>query len=258
VDFPIDTHRAKRRKYLDRRVDRYLAISSGVERCLLNGGVKPERIRRVPSGIDLSRFERVSADTEWRKSLELPEGRVLMGSVAALAPHKDQPTLLQAFARMLRMGIDAHLVILGEGGQRRRLESLCLELGVGDRVIMPGFTREVLPRMLCFDLFVLSSHLEGLGTAILDAMALGLSVVATRTGGIPDAVIEGETGRLVPPRDVEGMAHAMAAMARDPELRRRMGDAGRERVRAHFDVRRTVELTMEAYAELGPGSLAGN
>jgi glycosyltransferase involved in cell wall biosynthesis len=238
-------------------VDRYLAISSGVERCLLDGGVEAGRIRRVPSGIDLGRFEKVLADREWRESLGLPQERVLMGSVAALAPHKDQPTLLQAFARMMRMGIDAHLVILGEGGQRRRLEALALELGLQDRVSMPGFTREVLPRMRSFDLFVLSSHLEGLGTAILDAMALGLAVVATRTGGIPDAVVDGETGRLVPPRDVEGMAHAMAAMARDPEARQRMGEAGRERVRQHFDVRRTVELTLEAYSELLEGALAG-
>jgi glycosyltransferase involved in cell wall biosynthesis len=258
VDFPIDTHRAKRRKYLDRRVGLYLAISSGVERCLLDGGVEPQRIRRVPSGIDLGRFEEVPVDHAWRESLSLPAGRILMGSVAALAPHKDQSTLLRAFARMLRMGIDAQLVILGEGGQRRQLESMRQELGLEDRVLMPGFTREILPRMRAFDLFVLSSHLEGLGTAILDAMALGLAVVATRTGGIPDAVVDGVTGQLVPPRDVEGMAHAMAAMARDPGARQGMGEAGRQRVREHFDVRRTVDLTVAAYEALLGHRLAGD
>ena len=250
VDFAVGQDALGRRKYLSRRVDRYLAISSQVERMLRQAGVPATRIRRIPSGVDLRRFEGVSPDETWRAELGLPEGRALVGSVAALADHKDQVTLLRAFARLRRMGVDAQLVILGEGSERPRLEALRSELGLDERVLLPGFTRGILEKMLCFDFFVLSSKLEGLGTAILDAMALGLAVVATRAGGIPDAVVHEETGLLVPVGDVEGLAQAMAALLRDPHLRKRYGEAGRQRVREHFDVRRTVESTLQVYREI--------
>jgi len=256
VDFVPSATRLNRWKYRNARVDRYLAISSGVERVLLSSGVPKERIARVPSGIDLARFEGLSPDRAWRESLDLPPGRKLVGSIAALAPHKDQPTLLRAFARLLRMGIDAQLIIFGEGSERARLEELRGQLGLAERVLLPGFVAEPLPRAACFDLFVLSSAEEGLGTAILDAMAMRQAVVATAAGGIPDAVADRETGRLVPPKDVEGLAQAMAALLRDPELTRRYGQAGRKRVEEHFEVHRTVELTLSAYRDLAKPSLA--
>ncbi len=250
VDFAVGKDAAGQRKYLSRRVDCYLAISSQVETVLREAGVPAARIRRVPSGVDLRRFEGLSADEEWRARLGLPEGRALVGSVAALADHKDQVALLRSFARLRRMGVDAHLVILGEGSERPRLEALRSELGLDERVSLPGFSRHILEKMLCFDLFVLSSKLEGLGTAILDAMALGLAVVATRAGGIPDAVVHEETGLLVPVGDVEGLAQAMASLLRDPARRRNFGEAGRRRVREHFDVRRTIERTLQVYREI--------
>jgi glycosyltransferase involved in cell wall biosynthesis len=256
VDFVPASSATNRWKYRNKHVDRYLAISSGVERVLLASGVSKERIRRVPSGIDLARFADLSPDTAWRKSLGLPEGRKLVGSIAALAPHKDQVILLKAFARMLRMGTDAQLVIFGEGSERARLEDLRQQLGLQERVLLPGFVKEPLSRAACFDLFVLSSVEEGLGTAILDAMAMRQAVVATAAGGIPDAVVDRETGRLVPPKDVEGLAHAMASLLKDPALARRYGEAGRKRVEEHFEVRRTVSLTLAAYRELEAPSLA--
>ena len=250
VDFPVAGGEASRHKYLSQRVDRYLAISSQVEEMLRAGGVPAGRIRRIPSGIDLQRFENLQADEAWRASLGLPPGRALVGSVAALADHKDQPTLLKAFARMMRMGVDAQLVILGEGGERAKLEALRAQLGLEDRVLLPGFTRGILEKMLCFDFFVLSSKMEGLGTAILDAMALGLAVVATRAGGIPDAVVHEETGLLLPVGDVEGLAQAMTSFLRERERSQRFGTAGRRRVQEHFDVRQTVEDTLAVYREI--------
>jgi glycosyltransferase involved in cell wall biosynthesis len=250
VAFAVGENYASRRKYRSQRVDLYLAISAKVEAALRQGGVEAKRIRRVPSGIDLERLARVRADEVWRASLDLTEGCALVGSVSALDAKKDQVTLLRAFARMLRMGIDARLVILGEGKERARLEALRDELGLRDRVLLPGFVQDPLPRAACFDLFVLTPRQEGLGTAILDAMALGQPVVATAVGGILDVVVEGETGRLVPPADGEGLAQAMASLLRDASLARRLGKAGQRRVRELFDVRRTVALTLDAYHEI--------
>ncbi len=249
VDFAVGGNPLSRWKYLNRRVHRYLAISSAVETALLNAGVEPQRIRRVPSGIDLSRFTDVQPARRWRAKLGLKPSELLFGNVAALAPHKDHATLLDAFARFLERGGKAKLVILGEGELRPSLEKQIERLGLTDSVHLAGFVDDVLERMWEFDLFVLSSYLEGLGTSILDAMALGLPVVATRTGGIVDAVDHGVTGLLVPPRSPEEMATALLTMEKNVERRREMGHAGRERV-ADFDVQRTVELTLDAYREL--------
>jgi glycosyltransferase involved in cell wall biosynthesis len=249
VDFPVGRGWWGRRKYRSRRVRAYLAISSAVERELREGGVAPQRIHRVSSGIDLTRFDSVETDPQWRQRLGLAPGELLLGSVAALAPHKDQDTLLRAFAEFRARGGRGKLLILGEGELRERLERTRQRLGLEDEVAMPGFVDPVLPVMKSFDIFVLSSCLEGLGTAILDAMALGLPVVATRTGGIVDAVAEERSGLLVPPRDASALASALLRLQSDAETRRRMGEDALDRVQ-DFDVRRTVERTIDVYDDV--------
>ena len=249
VDFPVATNWLSRRKYLSPANNLYLAISSGVEHELLAGGIAATRIRRVPSGIDFTRFDGVKPDHEWRASLGVARGQTLFGSVAALAPHKDQATLLDAFAHYRRQGGQGLLVILGEGELRSALEAQRARLGLEEEILLPGFTDEVLPKLASFDVFVLSSNLEGLGTSILDAMALGRCVVATRTGGIPDAVIDNKTGLLAPVGDAAAFAAAMDKVDRDLGLRQRLADGARRHVQS-FDVRETVQSTMHAYDEV--------
>jgi glycosyltransferase involved in cell wall biosynthesis len=253
VDFRVDGSWLRRRKYRSRRVDRYLAISSAVELELLRAGVPPARIRRVPSGIDFSRFEGLIPDGRLRESLGLAAHALLFCNVAALAPHKDQATLLRAFAAYRQRGGDGHLLILGEGELRAPLERLRAELKLGACVHMPGFAAEVLPKLAGCDVFVLSSRTEGLGTSVLDAMALGRCVLATRAGGIPDAVEDGHSGLLVPPEDPAALAEAMLRLAHDEALRHRLADRARESVR-RFDVRETVRSTHAVYAELWGGT----
>ena len=142
-------------------------------------------------------------------------------------------------------------MILGEGELRQGLEELRDELSLTGSVFMPGFTSEVLPRVMASDVFVMSSVTEGLGTSILDAMALARPVIASRAGGIVDAVEDGQTGLLVPPRDPSKLADALRHLQDSAPSRQRMGLAGRQKVE-DFDVRRTVELTLAAYQELYP------
>ena len=249
VDFPLGRGWTGRRKYLNRRVDRYLAISSAVETELLRGGIEASRIRRVPSGVDLSRFEAVEPDLRWRAGFDLSPGQLLFCNVAALAPHKDHTTLIRAFRRFLDLGGSGKLVILGEGELRSRLETLRSQLGLGADVLMPGFEAAILPRLKAADIFVMSSKTEGLGTSILDAMALARPVIASRAGGIVDAVEHDRTGLLVPPEDPDALARALLHLQGSASSRQRMGLAGLEKVE-EFDVRRTVDLTLAAYAEL--------
>lgn len=249
VDFPVGVGRLSRWKYLSHRIDRYLAISSAVEWELTRAGVAPDRIRRVPSGIDFSRFEDVEPDAGWRMRLGLEPGELLFCNVAALAPHKDQATLLAAFRHFLDSGGSGKLVILGEGELREDLERQKRQLGLDDDVFLPGFTGEVLPKIRACDVFVMSSSTEGLGTSILDAMALARPVVATSAGGIVDAVAHEETGLLVPPGDARAFARALQDLQESAATRQRMGLAGLRKVE-EFDLRHTVRRTISAYQEL--------
>ncbi len=114
-------------------------------------------------------------------------------------------------------------------------------------MLLAGFRPDVLSLHKAFDIFVMSSVTEGLGTSLLDAMAAGKPIVATRTGGIPEVVVEGETGFLVPPRDHEAMAEAIVRLLQDEPLRRQMGNAGRARARSLFSTERMVQNTLQVY-----------
>ena len=145
---------------------------------------------------------------------------------------------------------DARLVILGEGELRPQLEHQVKHLHLEKHVVLPGFRADVLSLIKSFDLFVLSSETEGLGTSLLDAMAAGKACVGTRVGGIPEVVDDGGTGLLVPPHDPPALARAIVRLLKDPTFRTRMGEAGLERVRTHFSVEKMVEGTLAAYTWL--------
>ena len=130
---------------------------------------------------------------------------------------------------------------------RPALERQIKSLSLTKRVLLPGFREDVLSLMKSADLFVMSSVTEGLGSAVLDAMAMGLAVVGTTAGGIPEAVVPGVTGELVPPADAKLLAAAMIRLLKDPELCREYGRAGRDHVARHFGVDKLVEGTLECY-----------
>jgi glycosyltransferase involved in cell wall biosynthesis len=142
---------------------------------------------------------------------------------------------------------DARFVILGEGVERSGLERQIKELHLDKHVVLPGFHSDILAFIRAFDLFVMPSLSEGLGTSLLDAMASSKAIVASKTGGIPEVVVHGETGLLVPPRDHHALAEAIVRLLKDPNLRERMGHTGLERVKRVFSADRMVEQTLEVY-----------
>jgi glycosyltransferase involved in cell wall biosynthesis len=248
-DFPVGKSWWGRRKGPDRRIDRYLPNSSAAKSNLARAGVSTDSMLLVPHGIDFTRFADVQPDLGWRLHFGLEPGELLFTNVAALAPRKDQPTLLRAFRRFLDLGGQGKLVVLGEGESRPGLERLKRQLGLQDHAFLPGFEPEILPKMRAADVFVASDRTDGLGSAILDAMALARPVVATSAGGIVDAVDQGETGILAPPEEPAALARGMLDLQQSAASRQRMGLAGQRKVE-QFDVRRTVELTLAAYREL--------
>lgn len=245
VDFHIRGNAFSRWKY--RRVDRFICASSAIRDMLAGDGVPPERTTVVHEGIDIDRIERAPA-LNLHREFDLPPGCPIAGNVAALAPHKGQRHLVDAAEQLVREIPDARVVIVGGGELAGSLARRIRRLHLDGRVILTGFRSDVPAVLKGLDLFVMSSVTEGLGTSVLDAMAAGLAVVGTRAGGIPESVVDGETGLLVPPGDAPALSRAIADLLRNAEKRRAFGAAGRRRARAAFSAERMVDETAAVYA----------
>ena len=248
VDFHLQGNAFSQWKY--RQVDGFIAASGAIRDILVHDGIPAGRVVVVHDGIDVEKIaHRPAADLH--AEYWLPHGVPVIVNVGALVGHKGQKYLVDAMPLVLRSVPDAHLVILGEGELRPALERQVKHLSLEKRVLLPGFREDVLSLMKSADLFVMSSITEGLGSAVLDAMAMGLAVVGTRAGGIPEAVVPGETGELVEPAEPAPLAAALVKLLKDPALRRAYGEAGRQRVADHFDVEHLVTGTLSAYERLG-------
>jgi glycosyltransferase involved in cell wall biosynthesis len=244
VAFHLKGNTFSRWKY--HQVDCFVAASNAIRHTLIEDGIDPGRIVTVYEGIDVHRVQLEPA-ANIHAEFWLPTHAPIVGAVAALTQEKGHKYLIDAAALVIREVPEAHFVILGEGDLRPALERQVKELRLDKHVLLPGFRPDVLSFIRSFDLFVMSSLAEGLGTSLLDAMALSKATVATDTGGIPEVVVEGETGLLVPPRDHRALADAVIRLLKDPVKRGQMGAAGLARVTRVFSAERMVEKTLEVY-----------
>lgn len=244
VDFHIRGNALSRWKY--RQVDLFICASDAIRRMLVADGIPEARAITVHEGIDIGRVD-AAPPALLHEEFWLPHEAPVIGNVAALVPHKGQRHLIDAAALVVRQVPDARFVIAGEGEQREALERQIREHGLEKHVFLAGFRPDVLSLHKRFDIFVLSSITEGLGTSLLDAMACGKPVVATTAGGIPEVVKDGDTGILVPPRDRAALAAALVRLLKDGDLRARLGAAGRALARERFSAERMVVETREAY-----------
>ncbi|MGH3104853.1 MAG: glycosyltransferase family 4 protein [Gaiellaceae bacterium] len=222
---------------LARRAERVIAITESLRRFTVEQvGLPPGKVTTIHYGLDAP--PRPWAPTE----LELPEGAIV-SAVARLVPQKGIDVAVQAMA-----GVDATLVVLGEGPERSRLESLARNLGV--RLLLPGRVGDVDFVLQRADVLVHPARWEGFGLALLEAMLAELPVVATRVSSIPEIVTDGETGLLVAPDDPDSLAAALRRLLADPGLRSRLGTAGRARARESFSVERMARRTLAIYGEV--------
>jgi glycosyltransferase involved in cell wall biosynthesis len=247
VDFHLKGNSFSRWKY--RQVDCFIAASDAIRRMLVGDGVPEDRTVTVHEGIDVDHVVAVPA-VNVHEAFFLPHGAPVVGNVAALVPHKGQRYLIDAAHRVVQQVPDARFVILGEGELREHLEKQVHEHHLEKHVLLPGFRTDVLGCIKGFDLFVMSSVTEGLGTSLLDAMAAARPIVATTAGGIPEIVEDGVNGLLVPPRDAHALADAIVRALNDQALRRKMGAAGFARVSERFTVERMVAETASVYARV--------
>lgn len=244
VDFPIKANSFSRVKYT-RPGQHYIAISHTIRDVLVAGGVAPERIDIVHSGVDVARVTGGDGAAVRREWLGGDEGPVI-GFVGALVDHK-APWVLAEAARLVRRELPgARVVFVGDGELRPRLEEMAADSPPGT-IVLAGWREDMANCLAAMDLFVMPSKLEGLCTSLIDALAAGVPAVASRAGGIPDVVVDGETGDLVPPLDAGALAAAIVALWRDPARRERYRAAGRARVESHFTAAAMIRGTQAVY-----------
>jgi L-malate glycosyltransferase len=244
VDFHIRGNTLSRWKY--RQVDCFICASEAIRKILVADGIQVERTVTVHEGIDVEHV-RAAPPAKPHEEFWLPHEAPIVGNVAALAPHKGQRYLIDAAALVLRHVPDARFIVAGEGELRLQLERQIKEHRLEKHVFLAGFRPDVLSLHKSFDIFVLSSTTEGLGTSLLDAMACGKPIVATTAGGIPEVVEDGVTGLLVPPRDADSLAQAIVVFLKDAKKRAKFGAAGLARVRERFSAERMVQDTLRVY-----------
>lgn len=234
-----------------RFVDRFIAVSHAArEHLVRNKRVPRERIRVIWNGRDLRQY---SLHSRQRPRAE-HAAEVAIGVVGRLDEQKGHRYLIAAMPAILREIPGASFIFVGDGPLRESLERQAIEVGVRDRVRFDGYRADI-PRVLGeFDLFVLPSLYEGLPLVLVEAGAAGLPVVATNVDGSAEVVKDGETGRLVAPRDPAALAAAIIALCKSDALRSQLGRAGHERMVRFFSLERQLEETAKVYESLLAGT----
>ena len=243
MDYPERPGWYSHRLY-NRRVDGVVAISQAIGDLLTQAGVDPRKIRRIPSGIDPERFKNCRSRQDGSNRVKT------IGCLAGLDARKGQRFLLEAAALLKAQGFNLRYQLAGDGPLRSELENHVTRLGLRDEVSFLGFVADAAAFLADIDLFVMPSLFEGLGVAVLEAMAAGKPVVATRVGGLTESVIDGVTGILVPPSSAAALARAIAQLAQAPASAAEMGRHGRERVLQHFTLEQMARQNESYYYEL--------
>ncbi|HEY0590232.1 MAG TPA: glycosyltransferase family 4 protein [Thermoanaerobaculia bacterium] len=243
---------------LRRRASRVIAVSGDQARAWIRRRLLPETlIAVVPNGVELpSENGRFAATTSPSQTPGAGWGAnaLVLGTAAVLRDGKGIDVLLRAFARVVREAHDITLKIAGDGPLRRHLEREGGRLGLGSHVHWLGYRDDVPSLVRTFDVFVHPALFDALPTAVLEAMAAGVPVVASATGGIPEIITDGENGLLVPPGDEEALAGAIHRLLRHRTMLRELGAAGRARVEAEFSAERWVERLEAIYREAVKGN----
>jgi glycosyltransferase involved in cell wall biosynthesis len=246
-EFKIARNSFSRWKYS--QVERFIASCDAIARRLEADGIARHRISIVYDGVDVDRIARMTPGNV-HAAFYLPTHAPVVGNVAALAAHKGHQTLIDAAARVVREVPDARFVIVGDGDLRETLHRQIRDRHLERHVVLAGFRSDVLELMRGFDVFATSPIHEGMCLALVDAMAAGKAAVCTRAGGIPEVMVDGETGFLVEPRDDEALAGRIVLLLENELLRRQMGDAAQAQARAQFTIETMVAGTAAVYGAL--------
>jgi glycosyltransferase involved in cell wall biosynthesis len=248
VDFPIQDSSMSLYKYNHPKIARILCVSNAIKTIMEEFIEDKSKLQVVHSGVDLDKFKGVEP-VDWSKELDVKVDVPIIGNVAALAPHKDYFTFVDTAKQFLDDGGKAQFVAIGDGPSRKEVEQYIKEQEMADHITLMGFRTDVLSLLAGLDVFLITSETEGLGTSILDALALKVPVVATAAGGIVEVVEHEKTGLLCPVKAPKELAEACQRMVTDDALRLQCQQGGAEKVQL-FSKRVTAAKTREVYASV--------
>ena len=251
VDFSIFRHSFLHLSGIKYRfmADYYIAISHKIKEVMVTDGIPDQRIFVVHSGIDPQRFMPANGDY-LLSEFDISDEQKVVINVAHLAGHKGQKYLVRAIPHVLAKLPGTRFFIVGKGELMNELKEIASELGLKRELIFTGFRSDVAAFYKIAALYVMSSVQEGLGTAVLDALALAIPVVATNAGGLPEIIQNGKTGRLVAAADPEALAEGMIELLTRPELAEAMGHEGQAMVQRRFSIGAMVDNNIEAYKKI--------
>lgn len=244
-------------KYRHPHIARFVAVSDDIRRVLEEGGVRPERIAVIRSGVDVERFSPRPPDTTLQQSLRIPLDLPLVGHLTHFSWWKGQAVFLQAVAQLVRRGVRGHFLLAGKDTDGPEARALVQELGISSQVTLAGFRRDMPEVLSLLTLSVVASlQGEGFSGVIRESMAMGIGVVATDVGGNRELVEEGVTGCLVPPGNPEALAEGILRQLSHRERREAMARTAQARVREKYSIQAMVQQTLDLYKSLSGFSLA--
>ena len=244
VDFHLKTNIFSQWKY--RQADQFICASAFIRALLISNEIPPEKLIVIYEGVNIENGRKANP-LNLHKEFGVPEDSLIVGNVAALVPHKGQRYLVDAAAHVIRQVPKARFFIVGEGALALTLQNQINQLGLENHIFLTGFRTDVLSMIKSFDLFIMSSITEGLGTSALDAMACETPLIATRAGGLSEVIIHGQSGILVPVKNSEALAYEIIKMLKNESFRASCGHQGLQRAKTNFSASRMVDETLMVY-----------
>ena len=214
--------------------DHVVTVSKYVENYLVEAGVPRAGITTIPTGVDFARYDRSAVQGNLREELGLAADSLLVGTVAILRAKKGHAEILDAAPEVLKRFPKAHFVFAGDGPQTENLKMRIAADGLQERIHLLGLRRDVTNVLASLDVFVLPTHQEALGTAFIEAAAMGVPAVASNVDGVPEVVLDGQTGFLVPAQDGKALIEPICRLLGDPALRQGMGAKATELIHQKF------------------------
>ncbi|MBI4777907.1 glycosyltransferase family 4 protein [Candidatus Desantisbacteria bacterium] len=227
-------------------VNRIIAVSNAVKQVLISDGIRPEEIDVVHDGIDVEWFGKDIDNDYLYQEFGLNHMFPIVGIIAALAPHKDHKTFLQACSHVKKTNHQVQFLIVGNGELRCKLQQMVKRLDIENNVIFTGFRNDIPQILSILTVFVVSSYLEGLNTSILEAQSAGVPVIATRTGGIPEIIQDGINGLLVLPQHPESLAEGIIQLIGNKTLSNQLAAIAKKDVRK-FNMEAMIDTTEAVY-----------
>jgi glycosyltransferase involved in cell wall biosynthesis len=242
----------KVRRYHLEAADKVIAISRQVEQALIAGGVAQGSVQTIYSGLQLPTEVPAADRTAVYRALGLSDDAVLLGTVAHVFPRKGYDVMFRALPRVIRSVGAVHYVIVGTGedAYEQQLRTLASALGIADRVHFVGFQDDVTPFLSALSLYVHPARMEGFGIAVVEALAAGKAVVATRVGGVPEVVEHGRTGLLVAADRPEELSAAILSLLHDDVRRNAMGKRAAQAARERFNLTASISALQQLYAQV--------